>query len=809
VRRWTGPITLAALLLGAWLASALIAPPAPPRAERPAAGFDTGRAWRHIEALAVAPRPVGTAEHDRARSYVLAELARLGLELDTLTALAYVRSGAGVRGALTRNVAARLRGTASTGALLVMSHYDGVPLAPAAADAGLGTAVVLEAARALTAGAAPRNDVIFLLTDAEELGLLGARAFAAQHPWLNDVAFVLNFEARGSSGAALMFETGPGSGWAVRELGRVARRPVTGSLFPEVYARLPNDTDFSVFRARGLPGLNFAIAGSAQWYHTPGDRPEHLSAASLEHMGGNGLAVARRLAATDFGAVPAGELIYFHVPGIGLVSYGIGLALPLAVLLLAAFALVVVIAARRGHGGYDGYAGRGGHGGHGGNGGNGGNGGRGGPVRVLAGVATGVLAAVVTIAGAALLAHLLWSLVQFRHPELGGIVGRALHREWPYALAIVGLAAALGAGTFGLLRRWFALEPLVLGALALPVAAAVASAVLVPAGSYVLLWPSLLAVALVGLVAPSRRVARPGAVQPGEALRWAAVGGATLAILLLMVPLLYLVHQLLSVALAPLIGAVAAVLVLLLLPLLDLLGRPNRWWLPAAGAAAAALLVAVGLAGAGPTEGRPAPSNVLHVQDDDDDVAYWAVPGDHDDAFTARFVGDAADTVRLAEFSAWLRTGRYRVAPAPRWATESVATTVLADERVGTLRRLRLRLEWADPPMFVEVWPALDSRLLEPPEPGAAAAGSEAGGAAGGAARWRLVRAGLSEPLELVVEAPAGAPVTLFVTAVHQGLPGAADGRSAVRPPGLMAVPAYRWFGTLSDVRLVRQTIVF
>jgi hypothetical protein len=170
IRRWTGPLLLAAILAAAALAVAGIGAPALPRTEPRKTEFSAERAWRHVEEIARAPHPVGTAEHDRVRSYVLRELEDLGLEVDTLSALSHVRWGSSVRSALTRNVMARLPGAASTGAVVLVSHYDGAPLAPAAGDAGIGVATVLEAARALAIGDPTRNDVIFLLTDAEELG---------------------------------------------------------------------------------------------------------------------------------------------------------------------------------------------------------------------------------------------------------------------------------------------------------------------------------------------------------------------------------------------------------------------------------------------------------------------------------------------------------------------------------------------------------------------------------------------------------------------------------------------------------------
>ena len=53
--------------------------------------------------------------------------------------------------------------------------------------------------------------MITLLTDAEASGLLGAVAFVREHPWARDVAMTMNFEARGTTGRSLMFETGAGN----------------------------------------------------------------------------------------------------------------------------------------------------------------------------------------------------------------------------------------------------------------------------------------------------------------------------------------------------------------------------------------------------------------------------------------------------------------------------------------------------------------------------------------------------------------------------------------------------------------------
>jgi hypothetical protein len=769
LRRWSGPLVVAILLATASLAIALVEAPAPPRDPPAPAEFSAERAWAHIEEIARSPRPVGTPAHDRARSYVLAELEALGLEVDTLTVLSSGRWGPTVMEALTRNVMARLRGTASTGAVLVMSHYDTAPLAPGAGDAGIGVATVLESARALAAGEVPRNDIVFVLTDAEELGLLGALAFAETHPWADDVAFVLNFEARGTSGPAVLFETGPGSGWAVQQLGRVGRRAVTSSIIPEAYARMPNDTDFTVFRGRGMPGLNFAIGASAEWYHTPGDNPENLSRASVHHMGHNGLRMARLLAATDLEAVPRTERVYFHVPGFGLVNYPPSWTVPLGVLLVAAYLATGAWVARRGR-------------------------------LTWWGIPLGLVAAVAGLLAAILAAHWLWGAVQFRHDEWGSLFGRAIYREWPYTLAVTALTIALVTGIFGLLRRWLSAETLALGALLLPVAGGVATAFILPSASYLLLWPTLLALATTALLATGED---PGTgPRPNRWRTGAAVGGAVLIVLLL-APTVYLVHALLSIAVAPLIAAVVGVLVLLLIPAIDLMGPPNRAWLPTAGMLLGAGLAALGASDTSPAAHRPAPSNLTHVQDGDAGTAFWAAPATHDDAFTRRFLPPTADTTTLERYSDFLRGIRFRVAPAPMWPAPATTATIVETTPGNTLRTARVRLQWDEPPMLVEVRPIDNtSRLLEP------TGDSIPGTPPTGAGTWRLGRAGLERPLELLLEAPTDEAIELAVTAHYQGLP-PLQGNLASRPAGLMAVPIHYWRPTVSDVRVVRETLVF
>ncbi|MBO9706731.1 MAG: M28 family metallopeptidase [Caulobacter sp.] len=314
------------LLLGLALANlALRTPPALP-AGAPVDQFSAGRAMADVRALAQKPHPTGSAEIARVRDHLLARVNGLGLEV-------LVRPGEGVRPAsewsprsvtvgAVQNIVAVLPGIdRQAPAVLVMSHYDTVHNSPGAADDSAGVATALEIARALKAGPRPARDVIFLFTEGEEPGLLGAEAFFARDPLREHVGTVVNLETRGDSGRAAMFQTGPDAGALVRLYAGVARQPTANSVAAAVYARMPNDTDFTHAVKAGLSGLNFAFIDDQLAYHTPLSTPEHLNQGSLQNMGDQALPAVRALAMARDLPGRAPDLIYSDVMALGIVAY--------------------------------------------------------------------------------------------------------------------------------------------------------------------------------------------------------------------------------------------------------------------------------------------------------------------------------------------------------------------------------------------------------------------------------------------------------------------------------------------------------
>jgi hypothetical protein len=314
------------LLLGLAIANLALRTPPPLPVNAPADQFSAGRAMVDVRAIGRKPHPIGSAEIVRVRDHLLSRVNGLGLEV-------LVRAGEGVRDAAkwspratavgaVQNIVATLPGTdRDAPAVLVMSHYDTVHNSPGAADDSAGVAAGLEIARALKAGPQPARDVIFLFTDGEEPGLLGAEAFFARDPLRDHVGVVINMEARGDSGRAAMFQTGPQSGDLIRLYARAAHQPSANSVAAAVYARMPNDTDFTHALRMGLPGLNFAFIDDQLAYHTPLATPEHLDQGSLQNLGDQALPTVRALAMGQALPAKSPDLIYSDVLGLGLVAY--------------------------------------------------------------------------------------------------------------------------------------------------------------------------------------------------------------------------------------------------------------------------------------------------------------------------------------------------------------------------------------------------------------------------------------------------------------------------------------------------------
>ncbi len=538
-----GMLILVVSGVATWFRSA---PPDPLPTDAPVGAFSAGRAMVVLERLVGdgEPHPIGTDANARVRARLVEAFARLGYVTDVQETFAC--SGTDRACGLVQNVIARQPGPPSGPVVLLVSHYDSVAAGPGASDAGVSVAAILEAARALATDSDRRNAVAFLVTDGEEAGLLGASGFVAGHPLFREVGAVVNLEARGTSGPSVMFETSSDNAWLIALLSRSLRRPMASSLFYPIYERLPNDTDLTVFKEAGVPGLNFAFIGDVARYHSPQDDVAHASPASLQHQGENALAIVRALAEADFESRSPGNAVFFDVLGFGIVAWPITFTVPLAV---AAF-LMVTVATLVGWRFTE---------------------------STMAGTAVGLVSWILALGAAALGTWRLMAWLDASRVWPGGATTRP--EAWVLAFWLVGLACA--ASVTALLGRWSKAPGAWSGCWLGSSAAAIAAALYFPEASYVLVAPALLA-GVSGVIAVSLGGRAPGA--------FASVLPLAVASALLMPPAWMLFDALGPPAL-PVAGSAIAFASAMLAPAMAGAGR-SRWLVPVSALAAAAVLSA-------------------------------------------------------------------------------------------------------------------------------------------------------------------------------------------------------------------------
>ncbi|MFC7463621.1 M28 family peptidase [Brachybacterium sp. GCM10030252] len=311
--RWQGLALLVVLLAAATIGFSSRGVSTPVGADASSDVFSAARASEAAAPAVAEPRPVGSDADAEAHALLSDRLAELGFETTTQESIgartvsgADTDTGAGFGSAgYTRNLVATRPGTDPTGTIVLGTHIDSVPNAPGAADAGVGLAVILETVRAL-GPEAQRNDLVILLVDGEEPGLLGSQAFVDAHAGdLTEPVVVLNHEARGVSGRPTVTRSnGP-----MHPVYGAMPHPEFESLTGALFEFIPNDTDFTVYREAGWWGMDMAITDDSWAYHSPQDDAAHLDRGTLQHYGDMTLALTRDLAQRDLGALEerAGE----------------------------------------------------------------------------------------------------------------------------------------------------------------------------------------------------------------------------------------------------------------------------------------------------------------------------------------------------------------------------------------------------------------------------------------------------------------------------------------------------------------------
>lgn len=270
------------LLYGVWTAS----PTSKPGTK--VAGYD--KTMTYLNSIATKPHASGSSAVREVKQYLTDQLDQMGApyETDDFTLskeeISELQERFGeMDSRLQRlplsNILVKLDASDTEEGVMFVSHYDSVEAGPGASDDGISVASMLSVIEETIKRNELSNDMYFLFTDGEEIGLLGATHFAHQYSdeYQDKIKLVINLEARGTRGPLLMFETSNNDYEIAQMLKKAVKSGSTPvSLAVSLYKTMPNDTDLSVFLDYGYQGMNFAVVNGGENYHTEFDTAEEL-----------------------------------------------------------------------------------------------------------------------------------------------------------------------------------------------------------------------------------------------------------------------------------------------------------------------------------------------------------------------------------------------------------------------------------------------------------------------------------------------------------------------------------------------------
>ena len=523
-------------------------PPSALSENAPPSEFSAVRTIQHIEAISQKPHPIGTPELMAVRDYILEQLKIIGLNPSVQNTFATRHSGDVLFAGGVANIIARLQGTESGGAILLMAHYDTVSTSPGAVDGGSGVAVLLEMMRVLHSIDPLKNDVIALFTDGEESALLGAQAFADEHAWMADVKVALNMGLL-YRGPAVIWTTNSENGWLVTEWAQSVSGSASSS--SPFSAFMVGDTDLTPFLRAGITGVHFLTSFSFPYYHTAGDRPEHLSPASIQHIGSQISAFIRHVGNLNLENTKAPDRVYFPFMGETL-HYPVSWIVPLTVVVSILYFLILIVGIRK-------------------------------KTLRWGEIAIGIFAFLICVVTSMGSITLLFRIIRRTHQEYS-LNPHALISLWQphfngdslYLIGFIALTVSIVFTTNSLFRKKARVQALAMGALFFWLIGVIVLSIVLPLCSYVFHWPLLFTLAALGLtfIAKSNREEKNGW---GTSFLFILAATSVLA---LWVPLIYMFYLWTTFSLLAVLTGVVVLVLGAMIPLLELRQFQKRWVIP-------------------------------------------------------------------------------------------------------------------------------------------------------------------------------------------------------------------------------------
>ncbi|QOU21723.1 hypothetical protein BRETT_001449 [Brettanomyces bruxellensis] len=261
--------------------------------------------WTDLERIARHPHPYTSRENDVVRGYLLRQVAAAcaGKEYCTYGTEApgagqqprpvMFKQGDTFNESSTEhrvvyfepaNVLVKVEGTDARlkgDGLLISAHYDSVPAGYGVTDDGMGVVTMLALLRKYTRdpSSRPRRTLLFNFNDDEEFGLMGSESFA-RHPWFREAGYFVNIDGAGSGGRALLLRA---TDYEVARLYAGAKNPLASSLLQQGFQDgvIHSQTDYYVYQANGLRGIDICFYEPRALYHTIHDSIQYASKGSL------------------------------------------------------------------------------------------------------------------------------------------------------------------------------------------------------------------------------------------------------------------------------------------------------------------------------------------------------------------------------------------------------------------------------------------------------------------------------------------------------------------------------------------------
>ncbi|NJN08282.1 MAG: M20/M25/M40 family metallo-hydrolase [Richelia sp. RM2_1_2] len=661
------------LLLSVVIALWQLIPPAVIPASAPLTEFSAERAMQHLAVIAQKPRPMGSTGNIAGREYLVEELTAMGLQptVQKTTAVQRFPGSPVFESGTVYNVVARLQGSDSTGAIALDAHYDSGTTGPGASDCGSCVVTLLETARILKNEPSLKNDVIFVFTDGEENGMLGAGAFVKEHPWAKDIRLAINFEAMGSGGPSLLYSTSQNNNTLIKEFVKAVPHPFVSSFFSSflnLFSAQRLGCDLEEYMDSGSAGLGFFYGADTPAYHTDRDSIKVIDPRSIQHQGSYALGLARHFGNLDLSEITADtNAVYFNILPAVVVYYSQAWVIPHMVITALLLIAVVIIGIQR-------------------------------KQLTLKGISLSAVAFVLSIIGAVIVVNLVWWLVKILNPNLQiFIIGN--YQSDIYQAALIALTIAVMSAFYTWLLARFHLHDLFIGAMFIWAALMVLTSLLMPGASYLFTLPLFFTLLGLGWIfLTSKQI--DNSWQQVIIFAITAIPGIILFIpdqVYNFASLMSRFESLTNIPFTTLPMVFTALLFGLMLPYFVLIRNGfsqnkiwRRWLIPGITAFLTVLLIGVATVNSGFDAKYPKTNSIAYVLDADTDKSFWVSSDRNLDKWTSQFFTDstAKSQVEISPFSS---TSGWK-APAPKVSLEPPNITIDRDIAKGSSRKLQLQL---------------------------------------------------------------------------------------------------------------------